>query len=293
MVADHLGPGSQRIADAGRGEVAHFAADMDPRAEHGVAAERIVAQPQHGAGVDQSLLGVDRGGFAHVMQVLPHEVRCAGDVARGDPSAHRQRGLAGRRAMVGHHWVGPVGKAWRRFGRRQASLPHSAIVALAGDRQANTAFDDRGFDLGDFAVIDRLAEAALRGPVLQPGAAPFRHRLVGHIGIDIHPRHQPAGKAEARRHGVVVDLVLRRLGGVEGMHEIGGDHGGSPARVLTMILARGPAMAKPRQTPPPLTLPGTTGTAADGLASAAAFAASGAGSATKMRSSRLSSILRK
>ncbi len=61
---------------------------------------------------------------------------------------------------------------------------------------------------GDFAVIDRLDEAGLDQAALEEGAAPFFDREVHHIGHDVDAGHQPAGKSEAARHGVVVDLVF-------------------------------------------------------------------------------------
>ena len=78
-----------------------------------------------------------------------------------------------------------------------------------------------GNDLGDIAFIDRLAELAVAGAALQPGAAPVRERLMGHVGVDMHATHQPAGEAEAARGGIVVDLVLRRLRGVVGGDAVG------------------------------------------------------------------------
>src|SRR6516225_4295017 len=74
---------------------------------------------------------------------------------------------------------------------------------------------------GDVAIINRLLKTAFGGAALEPRTAPARDRLVRHIGVDVDTRHQSAAKAKAAGHRVVMDLVLRRLCGVEGFDAIG------------------------------------------------------------------------
>src|SRR6202040_1573902 len=65
--------------------------------------------------------------------------------------------------------------------------------------------------------------------VFEPGTAPALDRQMRHVGVDIDPGHQPTAKPEFFGDGVVVDLVLRDLGGVVGLDGIGGEfrHGGA------------------------------------------------------------------
>src|SRR6516164_5350106 len=78
-------------------------------------------------------------------------------------------------------------------------------------------------DGGDVAVIDRLLKPTLGGPALEPDAAPACDRLVRHVGIDIDTGHQTAAKAKAASDRIVMDLVFRGLGGVEGFDAVGAE----------------------------------------------------------------------
>ena len=99
----------------------------------------------------------------------------------------------------------------------------------AGDAELAMAFDQQFQPCcalgsrhgGGVAIIDRFLETALGGTALEPGTAPALHRQVGHIGIDVDTRNETAAEPEASRNRVVVDLVLRLLGGVEGLDAVG------------------------------------------------------------------------
>src|SRR5262249_49383911 len=78
---------------------------------------------------------------------------------------------------------------------------------------------------GNVAVIDRFLKPAFGGAALEPGKAPMCDRLMRHIGVHINTGHQSAAEPEAAGHRIVVDLVFRRLCGVEGFGAIGGGAG--------------------------------------------------------------------
>jgi hypothetical protein len=82
------------------------------------------------------------------------------------------------------------------------------------------------------AVIDRLDKARLQQPALQEGAAPSRNRQVHHIGHHIDTGHQPARKAEAARHRVVMHLVFGLFRRVVGGDPVGLHGAGHVASVI-------------------------------------------------------------
>ena len=63
-------------------------------------------------------------------------------------------------------------------------------------------------NVGYLAVIDRFYKTRLDQPAFEKVPAPFGNRQVHHVGHDVDARHQPAVKAVALRHRVVVHLVL-------------------------------------------------------------------------------------
>ena len=66
------------------------------------------------------------------------------------------------------------------------------------------------------AVVDRGDEAGRDRPVLEPRSSPRLGGQVGHVGVDVDTRHEPAAEAVRLGDGVVVDLVGRRRRRVEG-----------------------------------------------------------------------------
>src|SRR6516164_6765919 len=98
-----------------------------------------------------------------------------------------------------------------------------ADLAVAFDAQIEPFHRLSRSDGGDFAVINRFLKPAFAGTALEPDAAPACDRLVRHIGIDIDTGHQTAAKAKAASDRIVMDLVFRGLGGVEGFDAVGAE----------------------------------------------------------------------
>ena len=196
---------------------AHIALDMDPRAELDRAGQHIVGAAQHIAGADQ-IAAVKQGRvFAGILQVRQADIgkedflQCAQD-------------LADRQAL--HAGIRPIFRA-RHLGLGQeggqgAVIPAPSRAAgtveaagLNGDGQGAIGLV-LGRDGGLIAIVDRLAKPRLDPALTQPIKPPLGARRMGHIGKDIHPRHQPAGKAKFPRHIIGMDAVLAGGGGIEG-----------------------------------------------------------------------------
>src|SRR4051794_41577620 len=78
----------------------HLAADVNPRTEHDIVHQRIVAEPQDPAGMDDALTAVKRFAFAHAAEIplgifLTHVPRRS-----AEQSSRRKRHLVGRRALL-------------------------------------------------------------------------------------------------------------------------------------------------------------------------------------------------
>ena len=109
----------------------------------------------------------------------------------------------------------------RRRGVRQSRVARRAQHAAAFHAQVENALVLGRGHARDVSVVDRLDEAAFGAAAFEPVAAPARDRHVRHIGVDFHARHQRAGKAEAARDIVIVDLVFRCHSRIEGADVIG------------------------------------------------------------------------
>ena len=130
---------------------------------------------------------------------------------------------------------------WAAIGRERSFVIDTGFTAeVAAARGRRHLRCPGGSNCGDVAVVDRLQKPALRGTALEPGAAPERYWQMRHVSVDIDAGHQSAAKTEAASHRIVMDLVLRRLGGVEGFDAVGAEgssaHGSNsslPAQACT------------------------------------------------------------
>ena len=208
VIAGDFRARGQFIADAGRGQKLHPGADMNPWAHDGVVDQHLVHDPRQQAGMTEPFPRVDRFGFANIRQIFPGRVGRPGARHGAEPLAQRI-GRRIHRLALGR----PRRPRQSRKGKMMA-LPRQRCsagrakfaAALDLDRKHAVAFF--AGDIGHLAVIDRLDKARLDQPAFEKGPAPFGDRQVHHVGHDIDARHQPAAKAVALRHRVVVHLVL-------------------------------------------------------------------------------------
>ena len=115
--------------------------------------------------------------------------------------------LAGGR-LAGGARQGQAAGSGEGCGGRERGLAGGAERFAAADRQGDAVADLRRLHHHAVTVIDRRLEAAFGAAAFQPGPAPAADGGVAGIGIDLDPRYQRAGEAEAAGDGVVVDLVL-------------------------------------------------------------------------------------
>ena len=138
-----------------------------------------------------------------------HSTGAAGAPKIGDAAAWAARLQTGFEALV-HSAVGGKG-AMPAFGEE---LSEKEIATLAAWNDTRVDLDGEhtvalfAGDIGDFAVIYRLDEARLDQPALEKGPAPSGDRQVHHVRHHIDAGHQPADKAVALGHGVIVHLVF-------------------------------------------------------------------------------------
>src|SRR5262249_11490311 len=71
-----------------------------------------------------------------------------------------------------------------------------------------------GVDDDVVAVVAGADEARRHRAPFEPGASELGHDRVRQVRVHGHTGNEPAVESVAARHGVVVDLVLRRGGGV-------------------------------------------------------------------------------
>ncbi len=98
-------------------------------------------------------------------------------------------------------------------------MARGAQLAAALDLDGEAAVGFRCGDRCGLAIVDGLQEAGLEAAVLEKLATPAGDGEMRHVGVDVDAGHQAAGEAEALRHGIVVDLVLR------GVRRVVGDDG--------------------------------------------------------------------
>ena len=170
----------------------------------------------------QALGAVERFGLANLVEI--GGVRGAIDHHRHDAerAPDPKRLLARLRPLGGRNTSRQRVDRGRCSRWRHRRVPRGAALAAALDQQREAfAFGLRAHP-HHVAVVHGLLKPAVRRAALQERAAPARDRQVRHGGEYRNARHQRAPKAEALRHGVVVDLVLGRRRAVVGADFVSG-----------------------------------------------------------------------
>ena len=220
-----IGPGHPRPPDqprAGRGEgaVARLAANMDPRSQAHIILQRGIGQAQQKSRMDRPAIAVEGQILANRLVIRGQGRGTRVETNLAQHAVGHQAVEGGRRPVIG----GRQGHRRDIGDRRQRRLGHAGVAGGAEpvadphrDRQ-RAILSFIGGDLGAFAVIDRLDEPRRQPAAFQPSAAPMAGRWMGHIGVNLNTRHQPASEPETARGGVVMDQVFRSLGGIERRH---------------------------------------------------------------------------
>jgi hypothetical protein len=208
--------GRDAVAVGDDTEVGDLAADVHPRAEAHVG-------DQDGVGGEQEIAGVGEAAGAEQREVLPdlvEESRRVIDperrlprpqrVERGERAASRSRTILGEGSgrVRSERRRGRLARRNRRGAGRDdlvASAPGGQVehVAVAGVGLG-------GVDRDVVAVVTGTHKPRRHRPMFEPRAAEDLHDGMRHVRVHGDAGHEPAGEAVRPRHGVVVDLVLRR-----------------------------------------------------------------------------------
>src|SRR5881296_800667 len=212
----HAAPGGQPLADARAAEVAHDAADVDPRAHRDVAIHRAVALLEHEARMDPAAgAAIERQRLGHLGQV-----RLGGGlVVVGARRAERGHGLPVRAGRLGARLRQRRLAVRRRVHRRRVTRGDGRRQRRALGRgrgagrerrrhAARVARRDHTRHRHLLAVQHRLLEADVGGAAREPRGAEHRRERLRHVRVHGDAGHERAREAVAPGRDVVVDLVL-------------------------------------------------------------------------------------
>ena len=175
------------------------------------------------AGMGDALGGVQRERLADVGQVAGGAAASKTSVDRAQHGPGRQRRRRRRREF------GRLGRGRRAVDRsqrdrgpgRRGGGARRAVRIDDGQRQALVVTRSLlGRDGDELPVVHRLGEAGRDRPVAEPVPAPAGDGLVGQVGEHVDTGDEAAVEAVRPGHVVVVDLVRRVGGRVEGLHRV-------------------------------------------------------------------------